>query len=265
LELGYLTNTKVGGQALLVGMFDTSDEREPTPIASNFGGDTISIKAAQEAKAQQPSAPSSSATVTASTHSRHGQSLSTFSTGCIPGYQTLPYVAQPQFQPLGFPLLLTEQGRGANYAVQPASPERQEQGSYASSSADASINLSRGYVQLESRGVFVNHLNYGARSQDVERLFGDAGKIVKCEIRKDRRTGKNKGAATLLFTSQAEAQRAVEMFDGHWFMGMEIAVRLDKEATVVDASKANSSRRNDKNRGYPLIVNGSTSSGSAKK
>ncbi|KAK3613052.1 hypothetical protein LTR56_028097 [Elasticomyces elasticus] len=115
------------------------------------------------------------------------------------------------------------------------------------------VNTTRGAVSTESRGVFVSGLNYKARCADVEVLFSEAGAISKCEVQKEMSTGRSKGKATIRFGSAADAQQAINMFDGKQFMKMVLKVRLDTEKTAISSpSPAQSSKSSQ-----PIIVNGS--------
>ena len=120
------------------------------------------------------------------------------------------------------------------------------------SSSGMPINTTHGAVRTEARGIFVSGLNYKARTKEVEAVFRRAGDVIRCELQKDRSTGKSKGNATIQYASAAEVQQAIDMFDGKMYMNMRLEVRKDKEATVVSPPPAQASRSSE-----PIIVNGS--------
>ena len=92
-------------------------------------------------------------------------------------------------------------------------------------------------------------INYQAREEDIKHKFSSCGRVESCELLKDSTTGRSKGVATLLFSSPAEAQKAVDKYDGTAWMDKSIKVRLDTEKSPA----AGPSRADVP----PLIVNGS--------
>lgn len=120
---------------------------------------------------------------------------------------------------------------------------------YIHSQTGTPVNVRGGYALTVSRGLFVSGINYKAREDDVKRKFSSAGTIMKCVLLTDNSSGKSKGVATVLFSSEAEAQKAVDKYDGAIWMDKKIRVRIDKETTTIAAPP-----RSDAS---PLIVNGS--------
>jgi hypothetical protein len=141
---------------------------------------------------------------------------------------------------------------------------------YVSSSTGTHVNVSQGAIKTEVRGIFVSNVDYKASSKDLQRYFGRAGEIVKCQLQKDPATGKSKGNATVQYAVAKDAQNAVRMFNSEQYMGMRLKVRLDKEPVAIGMPSTGSSSRTNGSAGNgrsvqqsrsnaePIIVNGST-------
>jgi hypothetical protein len=156
--------------------------------------------------------------------------------------------------------------------VNPTQVARYSQGPmYVSSSTGTHVNVSQGAIKTEARGIFVSNVDYKASSKDLQRYFGRAGEIVKCQLQKDPATGKSKGNATVQYAVAKDAQNAVRMFNSEQYMGMRLKVRLDKEPVAIGMPSAGSSSRTNgsaagngrtvqqnRNNAEPIIVNGST-------
>lgn len=130
------------------------------------------------------------------------------------------------------------------------------------------VNVGRGAVQTEVRGVFISSIDYNAKSEDILRHFGRAGRIVKCQLLKDPVTNKSKGNATVQYSNAKDAKKAVNMFNNEKWMSMRLKVRLDRDYVAVCAptpstsrssATASSSRSVQQGRisAEPIIVNGS--------
>jgi hypothetical protein len=130
---------------------------------------------------------------------------------------------------------------------------------YAANATGTPINISQGIVRTECRGIFVNGLNYKARTKDIENHFGKAGQIAKVDLQKDPQTGKSKGNCTIQYTNAESAARAIAMFHEQSFMTLRLNVRRDKEATPIDAPSSSNARsaQAGKTNPEPIIVNGS--------
>lgn len=154
-------------------------------------------------------------------------------------------------------------------AQQAVNPRHAQGPMYVSSSTGTHVNVSQGAIKTEVRGIFVSNVDYKATSKDLQRYFGRAGEIVKCQLQKDPATGKSKGNATVQYAVAKDAQNAVRMFNSEQYMGMRLKVRLDKEPVAIGMPSAGSSRSNgsasngrtvqqSRNNAEPIIVNGST-------
>ncbi|KAI9870003.1 MAG: hypothetical protein M1830_004844 [Pleopsidium flavum] len=128
------------------------------------------------------------------------------------------------------------------------------------------INVSRGAVPTEARGVFIHELNYNATCADVANMMRQAGRVDRCEMNTYTSTAKSRGSASATFHNVEEAGRAVEMFDGTLFMGRKIRVRLDREVnSLTKQGRGFSGGCSDLSAGVtsrqqPIIVDGSIGS-----
>jgi len=96
------------------------------------------------------------------------------------------------------------------------------------------INLARGAVVTEPRGIHVRNLKYDVTWRELRDHLAGAGTIVRCEVPKGS-NGRGKGYGTVLFKTQQEAERCLEMFKGSTLKGREIVMRRDKYATRKEA------------------------------
>lgn len=139
---------------------------------------------------------------------------------------------------------------------------------YIESPTGTRVNIGRGAVKTEVRGIFVSNIDYKAGSRDLKDYFKKAGEIVNFQLQKDPATGKSKGCATVQYAAANDAVRAVRMFDREQFMGLILKVRLDKEPIAVSLPSNTTSRSNgtsgtnrpsqqSRTSTEPIIVNGS--------
>jgi RNA recognition motif-containing protein len=181
--------------------------------------------------------------------------------------------ATPEMYASNRALFVYAQQLAHQHVANPNQVPRHSQGPmYVPSSTGTHVNVSQGVIKTEVRGIFVSNVDYKATSKDLQRYFGKAGEIVKCQLQKDPATGKSKGNATVQYAVAKDAQNAVRMFNSEQYMSMRLKVRLDKEPVAVgmpSAGSSSSSRTNGttsngrsvqqrRNNAEPIIVNGST-------
>ncbi|OGO12299.1 MAG: RNA-binding protein, partial [Chloroflexi bacterium RBG_13_66_10] len=62
--------------------------------------------------------------------------------------------------------------------------------------------------------LYVGNLSYTTSESDLQALFSKAGSVKSVTLIKDRDTGRSKGFAFVEMETQAEAQKAISMFNG---------------------------------------------------
>jgi len=92
-----------------------------------------------------------------------------------------------------------------------------------------------------SKKLYVGNLAFQTTSQDLQQLFGQAGTVESAQIIEDRDTGQSKGFAFVEMSTEAEAESAIEQFNGK-----EVAGRMLK----VNEAKPRESRGGGGGRGF---------------
>lgn len=74
--------------------------------------------------------------------------------------------------------------------------------------------------------LYVGNLSYSTTEESLRTLFTQAGTVSSVALIKDRDTGQSKGFAFLEMSSQAEAQKAISMFNGFMMGDRELKVNM---------------------------------------
>ena len=74
--------------------------------------------------------------------------------------------------------------------------------------------------------LYVGNLSYTTTEDELRTLFAQAGTVASVAVIKDRETGKPKGFAFVEMSTQAEAQKAITMFNGHRIAERTLTVNL---------------------------------------
>lgn len=74
--------------------------------------------------------------------------------------------------------------------------------------------------------LFVGNLPWATNEGDLESLFAQAGTVQSVEVMRDKFTGRARGFAFIMMSSDAEALKAVELFEGKEFMGRPLKVNV---------------------------------------
>ncbi len=61
--------------------------------------------------------------------------------------------------------------------------------------------------------LYVGNMSYNTTEEDLRTLFSEAGTVEAVDIIKDRDTGRPKGFAFVTMTTQAEAEKAISLFN----------------------------------------------------
>jgi RNA recognition motif-containing protein len=78
---------------------------------------------------------------------------------------------------------------------------------------------------MESK-LYVGNLSYSTTEDDLRTLFGQAGAVASVAVIKDRDSGRSKGFAFVEMSTQAEAQKAISMFNGFSLQDRELKVSI---------------------------------------
>jgi len=83
----------------------------------------------------------------------------------------------------------------------------------------------QGLTRMETN-LYVGNLDYSASEDDLRMLFTQAGEVQSVRVIKDRDTGRSKGFAFVEMSTQAEAEKAISLFNGFSFHNRPLTVNL---------------------------------------
>jgi cold-inducible RNA-binding protein len=72
--------------------------------------------------------------------------------------------------------------------------------------------------------LYVGNLPFSTTEDELRNLFAQAGTVASVELIKDRFTGTSKGFAFVQMGTQAEAEKAITMFNGYMLDNRDIKV-----------------------------------------
>ena len=76
--------------------------------------------------------------------------------------------------------------------------------------------------------IYVGNLSKSTTEEDIKTLFAQAGAVSTVEVVKDRDSGQSKGFAFVTMTSQADADKAISMFNAYSLASNELKVNIAK-------------------------------------
>ena len=85
--------------------------------------------------------------------------------------------------------------------------------------------------------LYVGNLSYTTTDDDLRTLFAQAGTVASVALIKDRYTGTSKGFAFIEMTTQADAQKAISMFNAHMLGERPLTVNLAKPREERDGTR----------------------------
>jgi len=74
--------------------------------------------------------------------------------------------------------------------------------------------------------LYIGNLAYSTTEDDLRTLFAQAGAVASVALIKDRDSGQSKGFAFVEMSSQAEAEKAISMFNGYQMGDRELRVSI---------------------------------------
>ncbi len=75
-----------------------------------------------------------------------------------------------------------------------------------------------------SKKLYVGNLSYDTSEDSLSQAFGQAGTVESANVITDKMTGRSKGFGFVEMSSEEEAQKAKEMWDGKEFEGRTLKV-----------------------------------------
>ncbi len=78
---------------------------------------------------------------------------------------------------------------------------------------------------MESK-LYVGNLSYNVTEDELRELFGQAGEIKEVTLITDRVTRRPKGFGFVEFTNQADAEKAIQMFNEYELDGRRLTVNM---------------------------------------
>ena len=79
------------------------------------------------------------------------------------------------------------------------------------------------------RKLFVGNLNFATTSDDLRVLFAEAGTCESATVMMDRVTGRSRGFGFVEMSTEDEAQKAIEKYNGYSFQGRNLNVNEARE------------------------------------
>ncbi len=76
--------------------------------------------------------------------------------------------------------------------------------------------------------LYVGNMTYETTEDELRNLFAEAGSVVTVDVIKDRDTRTSKGFAFITMGSQADAAKAISMFNGKELGGRPLTVNTAK-------------------------------------
>ena len=75
-----------------------------------------------------------------------------------------------------------------------------------------------------AKKLYVGNLSYNINNDSLKEMFAQAGTVESATIIMDKMTGRSKGFGFVEMSSDEEAQKAIEMFDGKETDGRALTV-----------------------------------------
>lgn len=90
--------------------------------------------------------------------------------------------------------------------------------------------------------LYVGNLNFATTEDELRALFSQAGSVAEVALIKDRDSGRSKGFAFVTMGNQAEAQKAISMFNAYSLGDRQLTVNIAKPRE----DRSGSGRRDDR-------------------
>ncbi len=77
---------------------------------------------------------------------------------------------------------------------------------------------------VQGNKLYVGGIPYRSTEDDMKKAFGEAGNVVSASIISDRMTGRSRGFGFVEMATEAEAQAAIDRWDGKEMDGRTLSV-----------------------------------------
>lgn len=84
---------------------------------------------------------------------------------------------------------------------------------------------------MQTNKLFVGSLSFNTTNESLAEAFAAAGTVISATIITDRDSGRSKGFGFVEMSSDEEAQKAIQMFNGKELDGRNLTVNLAKPMT----------------------------------
>ena len=91
--------------------------------------------------------------------------------------------------------------------------------------------------------LYVGNLSFETTEQELRTMFTEAGTVSTVDMIKDRQTGQSKGFAFVTMGNQAEAEKAISMFDTKEVNARALKVNVAKPREERSPMSSNRDRR----------------------
>jgi cold-inducible RNA-binding protein len=79
--------------------------------------------------------------------------------------------------------------------------------------------------------VYVGNLSYNTSTEELREAFASCGGVTDAKVMTDRESGQSRGFAFVTFASDAEAQKAIDTWNGQNLGGRQLVVNEARERT----------------------------------
>jgi RNA recognition motif-containing protein len=91
--------------------------------------------------------------------------------------------------------------------------------------------------------LYVGNLPYGVTEQELKEVFVQVGKVVSSKVITDRETGRSKGFGFVEMSTEEEATKAIDGFNGADYNGRNLTVSIARPP--VPREQYNADRENN--------------------
>ena len=84
--------------------------------------------------------------------------------------------------------------------------------------------MDTGSASVQGNKLYVGGIPYRSTEDDMKKAFSEAGTVVSASIISDRMTGRSRGFGFVEMASEAEAQAAIDRWDGKEMDGRTLSV-----------------------------------------